>query len=150
MVIMTITVNALAGTLMVCFILFAGCTALDDGSGTDYNGTDDTDSNQNDSDLQDELKCHKPCHLMFGDFENDSFDPSCTASKGPIACTEIYVPQDACLALLDCKKENGSCKTVLRDGFYECLSCFRDCLELSRDNADALVCEKMCMSKHEE
>ncbi|MFH1393685.1 MAG: hypothetical protein ABII71_05260 [Candidatus Micrarchaeota archaeon] len=91
-----------------------------------------------------QMMCVRPCHISLSDYDNAEFLPSCIESTEPIACTEEYRLGDACLSLISCKIENDSCTTTLQPEFTECISCFRDCMDISEDPADFMVCEEMC------
>jgi len=91
-----------------------------------------------------ETMCVPPCHITLSEYDDPEYAPTCIESAEPIACTEEYRMGDACLALIECTTEEGDCITELPPEFDECISCFRDCVKISEDSADFMVCEEMC------
>lgn len=73
--------------------------------------------------------CYPPCHVDLG-YDYTANPPSC--SEDTQVCTMDYRAGDACLVHIDCRTMGGECETIVDPRFYECVSCFRQCMDENR------------------
>jgi hypothetical protein len=87
--------------------------------------------------------CGLPCHVNLNK-NYTAEELSCVTEE--YMCTLEYRTGDACLKYLDCKMTGNTCKMEVSPSFYQCLSCYRDCVKTTNWTDAISQCDKKCAS----